>query len=150
MRMLAYLSLPGSSELLVLLVLGVLIIPTIFYLLTLQTVLSRCSPENRTLSPGLVWLGLIPLFNLIWNFVLVIGVAKSLGNEFRRRGIVESPHPGLALGLAMAICGVSYVIPFVGIGTTVAGYVLWIMYWVTIARYSARIAVPVMSRPEGI
>jgi hypothetical protein len=125
---------------LVLLVLGALIIPTVFYLLTLQTALSRCSPESRALSPSLVWLGLIPLFNLIWSFVLVICIAKSLGNEFRRRGVVESPNPGLALGLAMAICGISYVIPSVGTWTTVAGYVLWIVYWVTIARCSSRIA----------
>lgn len=141
-HVLGYLSLPGSREMLVLLVLGALIVPTIFYLLMLQTALSRCSPESRTFPPGLVWLGLIPLFNLIWNFILVIGIAKSLGNEFRRRGVVASPSPGLALGLTMSICGISFVDPSLRIWGTVAEYVLWIIYWVMIARYSSRIAVP--------
>jgi hypothetical protein len=149
MQMLGFLALPGRAEWLVLLVLGGALISAIFYLLTLQTALSRCSPESRALPPGLVWLYLIPLFSIPWNFVLVISVAKSLGNEFRRRGIMESPNPGLALGLAMAICKNSYFIPFVGIWTTVAGYVLWIVYWVTIARYSSQIAAPSIGQLEG-
>lgn len=150
MHVFGYLSLPGSAEMLVLLVLGALIIPTIFHLFTLQTALSRCSAESRTLPPGLVWLGLIPLFNLIWSFVLVISIAKSLGNEFRRRGIVESSSPGVAVGLAMSICAISFADPFLGIWGAVAGYVLWVVYWVMIARYSSRIAVPSVNESGGI
>ncbi len=49
--------------LLTLLAMGVFLIPWIFYLLTLSKALNRCSPANRSMSPGQVWLLLIPLFN---------------------------------------------------------------------------------------
>jgi len=148
MQQLAQMSSPGLGESAVIflifgIVVAVLIVPTIFYLLTIQKALSRCSVESRTLSPGLVWLQLIPLFNLVWVFIVVINVSKSLGNEFRRRGISESPNPGQGIGVAMAICSVLSIIPLVGYLTSVASLVLWIVYWVTIAGHSSRIAAPV-------
>jgi hypothetical protein len=44
---------------------AVLILPTVFFLLTQQRALSKCSPINRIMSPGLVWLQIIPFFQLI-------------------------------------------------------------------------------------
>ena len=86
----------GVQELLLILILCV---PAIFYLRTLQKALNRCSVEARTLSPGLVWLMFIPLFNLIWHFMVVTNLSKSLGNEFRQRGISAEGNPGQGLGL---------------------------------------------------
>jgi len=144
--MIGFLSSPGESEMLVIVaIIGLLVlmlIPTIFYLLTLQKALARCSAECRTLSPGLVWLQLVPLLNIVWVFILVINIAKSLGNEFRRRGIVESPNPGQSVGMAMAICSVVSIVPFIGSLASIAALVCWIVYWVQIAKFSALIAEP--------
>jgi hypothetical protein len=123
--------------------LAILLIPTIFFLLALQKALTRCSPESRTLSPGLVWLQLVPLLNIVWIFINVINVSKSLGNEFRKRGIPESPAPAQGVGLAWAICSVVSIIPFVGYLTGIAALVCWIIYWVKVAGYSSQIAAPV-------
>lgn len=41
------------------------LVVAIFYLLTLMRALQKCSPQSRTMQPGMVWLLLIPLFNLI-------------------------------------------------------------------------------------
>ena len=57
-------------------VFAVLLVPMIFYLLTLQKALNRCSPECRAMNPGMVWLMLIPLFNVVWQFFIVINLAK--------------------------------------------------------------------------
>jgi len=138
-------SMPDVNALgmLIFFVLGVfalLLLPTIFFLLTLQKALTRCSPENRAMSPGLVWLQLIPLFNLIWMFFLVINLAKSLGNEFAQRGINEGPNPGQSIGMAWAICRICSIIPLVWI----ASLVCWILYWVKISNYSSMIAEPAM------
>jgi hypothetical protein len=113
------------------------LIPAIFYLLTLQKVLAKCSPASRTMQPGMVWLSLIPLFNLIWNFFVVMGVANSLGNEFARRGI-PSPEalPGKSIGLAMCICVACGIVPLLGALASLAAFVLWIIYWIKIANYS--------------
>ena len=66
---------------------AILLLPIIFYLLTLQKALSRCSPESRAMDPGSVWLQVVPFLNLVWHFFIVINVAKSLHAEFARRGL---------------------------------------------------------------
>jgi hypothetical protein len=117
----------------VFIVIAILLVPFIFYLLTLQKALNRCSPECRAMQPGLVWLMLIPLFHIVWQFLVVLNMAKSLAAEFQKRGIAEDPKPGETLGLVMCIgnliCG-----PI--------GLIFWILYWVKIAGYSARLASP--------
>ncbi len=123
-------------------VLCIAIVVGVFYCLTLQKALSRCSPQNRTLTPGLVWLYLIPLFNLVWHFFIVINIAKSLHAEFVSRNMVEEPNPGQGIGLAMCILNVSGIIPYVGFLTSLAGLVCWIIYWVKIAEFSNKIALP--------
>jgi hypothetical protein len=112
---------------------AVLLVPMIFYLLTLQKALNRCSPESRAMQPAMVWLMLVPLFNIVWQFFVVINMAKSLAAEFQKRGIAEDPNPGQTLGLVMCVgnlvCGP-------------VGLICWILYWVKIAGYSNRIAAP--------
>ena len=59
----------GAPEL-ILLWLLLLLLPQIFYIRTLQRALQRCSPESQTMRPALVWLILIPGFNLFWHFIV--------------------------------------------------------------------------------
>jgi len=122
---------------------AIFLVPVIFYLLTLQKALNRCSPENRAMAPGMVWLMLIPLFNLIWHFFVVINVAKSLGAEFQKRGITEEPKPGQTIGMIMCILAVCSIIPLLGILCSLGWLVCWILYWVKIAGFSGKIAAPV-------
>lgn len=135
----------GVPELIVILIVFVIVlIPGILYLMTLQRALERCSPEARTTSPGKVWLMLVPLFNLVWGFILVSEIAKSLHNEFVRRDITDvEAEPGKNFGLSMCILGLTGFIPVLGIGGSIVGFVCWILYWVRISGYSQRLAVPV-------
>ena len=117
----------------VFILLAILFVPFIFYCLTLQKALNRCSPECRAMSPGMVWLMFIPLFHIVWQFIVVLNIAKSLASEFQKRGIAEDPKPGQTLGLVMCIgnliCGP-------------VGLICWIIYWVKIADYSRKLAAP--------
>jgi hypothetical protein len=123
--------------LILLIVFGCFLLPIIFYILTLQKALRKCAPQSRTLEPGLVWLYLIPIVNLVIAFIIVLGMAKTLRNEFNRRGMqVPDREPGQATGLAMAICACCGIVPILGIFALVAHVVLWIVYWVKIAEYS--------------
>lgn len=127
----------------VLIMIGVMLIPTIFYILTLNKALNRCSPENRAMPPENVWLLLIPFFSLIWQFIVVGNVAKSLAAEFKKREIqVEEAEPGKSIGMAYCILNVCAIIPFVGFLAALAGLICWILYWVKIDGYSAKIAHP--------
>lgn len=129
----------GLPELVVVVVIAALIIPTIFYLLTLQKALSMCSPASRTMAPGLVWLLLIPLLDIIWQFFVVIAISKSLHNEFVKRNMIESPTPGRGVGLAMCILFMASYIPHLGVPAGVAAFICWIIYWIKIAGYSAKL-----------
>ena len=120
----------------VLIVFAILLVPFIFYLLTLQKALNRCSPECRAMNPGMVWLMFIPLFHIVWQFFVVLNMAKSLDAEFQKRGIAEDRSPGQTIGLIMCIgnliCGP-------------VGLVCWIVYWVKIADCSSKLTAPPMA-----
>lgn len=118
------------------------LIPLIFFCLTVQKALNRVSPENRAMQPGMVWLLLIPLFNIVWQFLVVINLAKSLGAEFKKRNIAEEPEPGKGIGLTSCILVCCGIIPFVGGIASLAGLVCWIIYWVKIAGFSGKLAAP--------
>ena len=121
----------------------VVLIVAMFYLLTLMRALQKCSPQSRTMAPGLVWLLLIPLVNLVWQFFVVMALSNSLGNEFRARGMVNAPRePGKQLGLAMSVCSVCGLVPFVRVLAGPVGLVLWIFYWVKIAEFSRMLDLP--------
>jgi hypothetical protein len=122
--------------------LAIALLPMIFFLLTLQKALSRCEPGSRTMTPGQVWLCLVPIFNLIWPFFVVNALSDSLHREFTRRGMAEEPQPGRSLGMAVAILGVISIVPILGFVTGIAALVCWILYWIKIAGFSAKIAQP--------
>jgi hypothetical protein len=115
------------------------LIVKIFYILTLQKALSRCAPQNQAMAPGMVWLLLIPLFSIVWNFFVVLNLAKSLGQEFRTRGMNEDAEPGKTIGLIMCICIPCSFIPYIGFLPGIAALVLWIIYWVQMAGYSRKL-----------
>lgn len=116
---------------------GLFFLPAIFYILTLQNALKKCAPESRTIDPGLIWLYLIPVVNFIFSFFIVLGVAKTLRNEFNRRSVfVADPTPGQAIGIAMCVCMCCSIIPVLGVLAWLAHLVLWIIYWSKIAGYS--------------
>jgi hypothetical protein len=121
----------------------------IFYLLSMSKALNRCSPENRKMSPGMVWLMLVPLLGIVWQYMVVDAVSTSLGLEFRKRGMVlasEKPHFGIGLTscIANTIYLMTFWIPFVGscigLPTSITGLVCLIIFWVKISGMSNELA----------
>lgn len=124
----------------------------VFFLLNLQGALSQCAPESRRMPPGQVWLILIPLFGIVWMFVVVSRIADSLAAEFKRRQLpLDSERPGYAVGLVMSIAGCGGIIRNIGkywqiqelywMGIVIAFVmiVLMIVYWVQIDGYKKRL-----------
>src|ERR1043165_7051059 len=104
----------GSSEIIILLFILILcLVPGILYLITLNNTLNTISPENRQLPPGQVWLILIPLFGIVWQFIVVNRIADSLKAEFIKRNIpVQENRPGASIGIAYCTLNCCSVIPF--------------------------------------
>jgi hypothetical protein len=136
--------------LILLVVAGFLLLPAIFYILTLRDAVNKCAPASRTIDPGLIWLLLVPLVNLVFHFFVVLGLAQTLRNEFNRRGIrVAEPAPGQSIGLAMCICACCGIIPLLGMLAVLAQLILWIIYWVKIAEYSRKLDGELLATPSG-
>lgn len=112
------------------------LIPQIFFLITLQNTFNQISEKNRKMQSGEVWLALIPLFGVFWQFVIVNRMADSLKAEFTIRNIEDNEdRPGITIGLAYCILFCLCIIPLLGILTLIAGYVCMIIYWVKIYNY---------------
>jgi len=109
----------------------------IAYIMTLSKTLEKCAPASRTMQPGMVWLLLVPMLNLVWNFLVVNSISDTLTNEFRLRGIQNfEPNPGKQTGMTMAICGACSIIPILGILAALVYFVTWILYWVKVSSLS--------------
>ncbi|NNE55112.1 MAG: hypothetical protein HKN32_03760 [Flavobacteriales bacterium] len=126
----------GEAMMIIVVAIIIGLIPTIFFLITLQNTLKKVSAKNRTMPPGQVWIQLIPLVGIVWAFVNVIRISDSLHAEFSERGIdVGSARPGFQIGMAYAICFIASNIPILGILAAIGGIVCWIIYWVKIHNY---------------
>ncbi len=125
----------------VMICMGAVLIPEVFFILSMRKAILRCAPENRTMTPGMTWLMLIPLFNLVWDFILVKEVAATLEREFRKRNVPVEPSPGKNIGFAWCILSVGAIIPLLGILSVLGAIVCWILYWAKIAGFSAMLLV---------
>jgi|ERR1039458_9366874 hypothetical protein len=129
----------------VLIVFGLLGIPEIFFLISMQKALERCSTESRTMSPWQVWLWLIPLFSLVWQFIVVVHIASSLRNELLRRQLpLNEAEPGQTLGITQCVLELLCWVPAISWITALPSLICWIVYWVKIAGYSRQLAGPPM------
>src|SRR5687768_1701236 len=128
-----------------------MLIPAIFFLLTQQNTLKAIRPENRFMSPGEVWFQLIPLFNIVWQFIVVTKIAKSIKKELASRDQfsfdanpddyvdLENDRPTYQIGIAMCILVTAGVIPVIGTLFSLAGLVCWIIYWVKLSQFKSQI-----------
>jgi len=112
----------------------------ILFLMTLSKCLKRCSPRNRTMEPGQVWLNLIPCFSIVWQFITVSRISESLGREFRDRGLRRDGDFGNGVGMTYCICNCLGWIPIVNYISPIVGLVCFIIYWVKIAGFSKELA----------
>jgi len=86
-------------------------------------------PEKyRALSPGQVWLLMIPLFNIIWNFWVFPGLSKSYQAYFDSVGDTSVGDCYAQVAQWLSICGAVCFVPCLG-GFAGMGYlVLLIIY----------------------
>jgi hypothetical protein len=98
-------------------------------------------PEHRKIEPGMIWLLLIPLFNLVWNFFVFLRIPESYESYFRSIGR-DVGDAGKKIGLAYAICAACSIIPCVGPFAGLAGLVLLIIFLVKIYQLKGQIGVP--------
>ena len=113
---------------LVALLIGLAILILICYLV------SKCytaiPEQNRSMSPGMVWLLLIPCFNIVWNFWVYPGLAKSYKAYFDSKGDTTVGDCGAQIALWYCISTACCIIPFVNWLAGPASLVLLIIFLV--------------------
>ena len=135
----------GAAFVIVVVVLGFLCLPIIIgllFALTVRMLLEACAPENRTLQPNSVWWLLVPLVNIVFQFVVVLRVASTLVNEHQRRQWQGVPETGKEVGLAACIAGVAGFVPGIGLIAAVVCLGCWIYYWVLLRKITNRLQTP--------
>ncbi len=89
--------------------LAIALIPFIIFLMALQKTMNMISPENRKMPPSNVWLMLIPLFNIVWQFIMVDKIAQSITAECVKLNIpINENKPTYNNGLAALITFILY------------------------------------------
>lgn len=133
------------------------VIPGILFILAQQNTLQVISPENRKISPGSVWLQLIPVFGLVWQFIVVTRIAHSISKEMESKigeSILDNSQaqikqtdesPTYIIGIAyctLTTLGLiinyatrysSLYLELFGSFFVLTGMVCWIIYWVRLA-----------------
>lgn len=139
----------GSGTIQLLLLFAFLVVAALF-LFTQQKALERVRPQNRQMAPGQVWLQLIPLFGLYWQFVVIRKISFSIRDDlntpyddsiFSDVPVHSDEKPTYTTGIAYAVlfC-ITIVLPgLLKSLASLAGIILWVIYWIQLSGYSRRL-----------
>ncbi len=125
----------AAFGMLIFLFLAIAILVAVFYLLNLQNLLKEIDSKNRLVEPGNVWLMFIPIFNIIYPFILYPKICDSVRNEYESRGIRKAGDYSRGIGIAMPILTLCGYVPIIGGLAGLANFVLFIVFWVKTAEY---------------
>lgn len=109
-------------------------VPLCFYCLTLQKSLAAIDQKNRKVSPKTAWLLLIPFFNLIWIYFLVVNLKDGYDAMYAAGRLKSQSNAGFRIGIAMAICWSLGLVPFINLLTIIPSLVLWVFHWTKVAE----------------
>ena len=121
-------------------IIGLAIQAAICYLLS--NALKAIPAEHRKQEPNMVWLLMIPLFNLVWNFFVVPKISDSFKSYFDSVGATDVGDCGRQIGLIYCILAALCVIPYVNTLTGLGALVLLILYLVKVNELKKKIAPP--------
>ncbi|MXV49805.1 hypothetical protein GS399_02400 [Pedobacter sp. HMF7647] len=109
-----------------------------FFCLAIRNALLQVQEENRALPMATVWLLLIPVFSLIWIFIVVQRVSQSIEAELHERNFEVDEKPAYIIGMSYAVTSLIMIFPFPALLQFVfgiAGLIFFIQYWLKINWY---------------
>ncbi|PIE19168.1 MAG: hypothetical protein CSA65_03085 [Proteobacteria bacterium] len=141
----------GDYELTILLLfLGAVLIPQIISIIVYHRVLGPLPIERRLISRRATFLLLIPFFSTAFEFYVVLRLSRSLREYF---DIVEEPEMGgcgRVLGVSFCLFNAAGLIPAIGIAFAVVGFILWVMYMMTMLEVRAVVVTTLGRYPEAL
>lgn len=126
----------GIGILLIYLILIVgIILLVVYYYKTLIDTMAYVRPQNRLTGVANILFMWIPLFNLIYGFIIYPKICDSIKNEYRSQGLAEDGDFGKGLAITMCALAFGAFIPIVNFLTPLATLIIWIIFWVKINGY---------------
>jgi hypothetical protein len=129
----------GGCLVFVLLAAAIGIAIAVFYILTMQKALNLAGERHQKMQPGMVWLMLIPLFNLVWHFFVVKNVSESIKSWADEHG-EKVDDAGYTIGLIACIANCCGVVPVINLLAGPVGLVCFILWWVKVAGFNRLMA----------
>jgi hypothetical protein len=86
------------------------------------------------MAPNLAFLLFIPVFNTIWQLILLFSIKGSLRRLQAETPLEKNIDGGFYYGLAMIICQLLILLPALSLVMWIASIVLWIICWTKIVE----------------
>lgn len=115
---------------LVLVVAMLALVAYVYYIL--YTSLDAVPPEFRTMEPGMIFLMLVPCFNLVWIFFVASKIPESFRNYFWAKNDQRYGDCGAAVGMWWAVLTVINCIPYLNILTSIPTLICLILFLVKV------------------
>lgn len=113
------------------------LVTVIIWLIVMNKAIDQVSHDIRKMEPGAVWLCMIPLFGMIWQFMVIGAVADGIAKELLVRNMFpREEKPGYAMGLTGCILICFCIIPYGGPAMGLIGLIFMIIHAVKISEYN--------------
>jgi hypothetical protein len=122
------------------------LVPVIIFFNTQYKLLRAMAPHNRKLSPGWVWLQLVPYFGSILGFIVVSRVHDAVRKQYAETYnsyLLPGSVRFYRTGIAYCISGIFALVPYepVALPAIALFFVFWIIYWVQLVKYKRMLTV---------
>lgn len=128
---------------------AVFFIPAVLFMYTQYRTIKLVQTRNRYIAPGEVFLQLIPLFGMIWQFFVVIRISNSIRKELAERTfsfeegspvyVENEERPAYKIGITYCVLFCCYLIPVIGETAFLAGMICWVIYWIQLWKYKKKL-----------
>lgn len=119
--------------------LAILIVAATFYLKAISKLFQTISVPNRKMNPRLIWLTLIPVFNIVWHFILFHKITQSIEAELYSRKTFQRKQPlynaGLMTSVSYLLFAGTFFLPVMRFWVLLLFLSSWISYWRKIVEY---------------
>jgi len=113
----------------------------VFWMIVMSRALDQVSHDIRKMEPGAVWLCAIPVFGLVWQFLVTNAVANGIAGEFAVRNMFPAEgKPGLTVGTTGCILVCCCIIPYAGVGVAIIGLIFLVIHISKISEYNKALA----------
>ena len=106
----------------------------------LSGILKSIPEQHRKQQPGMVWLLMIPILPIVWNFFVYPKICESFKSYFDSVGRTDQGDCGRSLGLTFCILVCCSIIPYLGGCIGIAALVIWIILLVKFSTLKGLIA----------